>query len=250
VLTSRRAPTGYQGAEPLGWFVWVLLVAIVTAVPSLAAAQPRAASNPCVVNASGARGGVEPTLEPVDEAARRPDFLEFRRRLRDAVSRRDESAVLAIVHPNVRVSFGDDNGVEAFKKEHLANRDSNFWEEFATILRLGGRFRMEDAFDAPYSFSAWPANLDSFECLAVVGTRVRVRAAPGLDTRLLTALDFAIVRALPSDGAATPGWRRVQLADGRIGYMSSQFVRSPIDHRALFQLQDGRWRLMAYVAGD
>ncbi len=230
--------------------MWVLLVAIVATLPSLAAAQPRAASNPCVVNTSGARGTIEPTLEPVDEAARRPDFLEFRRRLQDAVSRRDESAVLAVVHPNVRVSFGDGNGVEAFKKEHLANRDSNFWEEFAAILRLGGRFRMEDAFDAPYTFSVWPADLDSFECLAVVGTRVRVRAAPGLNARILTTLDFAIVRALPPDGAATPGWRRGQLADGRIGYMSSQFVRSPIDHRALFQFQDGRWRLMAYVAGD
>jgi hypothetical protein len=230
--------------------VWVLLVAIVATLPSLAAAQPRATSNPCVVSASGARGSVEPTLEPVDEAPRRPEFLEFRRRVQDAVSRRDESAVLAIVDPNVRISFGDGNGVDAFRKEHLANRNSTFWEEFATILRLGGRFRMEDAFDAPYTFSAWPADLDSFECLAVVGTRVRVRAAPGLNARILTTLDFAIVRALPAGGAVTPGWRRVQLADGRSGYMSSQFVRSPIDHRALFQLQDGRWRLVAYVAGD
>jgi hypothetical protein len=241
---------GRQGAEPLGWFVLVLLVAIVATLPSVAAAQPRAASNPCVVNTSGARGSVEPTLEPVDEAPRRPDFLEFRRRLEDAVSRRDESAVLAIVDPNVRISFGDGNGIEAFRKEHLGNRDSNFWEEFATILRLGGRFRMEDAFDAPYTFSTWPADLDSFECLAVVGTRVRVRAAPGLSAPILTTLDFAIIRALPTAGAATPGWRRIQLADGRIGYMSSQFVRSPIARRALFQLQDGRWRLMAYVAGD
>jgi len=230
--------------------VWVLLVAIAATPPSLAAAQPRAASNPCVVNASGVRASVEPTLQPVDEAPRRPDFLEFRRRLQDAVSQRDASAVLAIVHPNVRISFGDGNGVEAFKKEHLAKGDSNFWEEFATILRLGGRFRMEDAFDAPYTFSAWPADLDSFECLAAVGTRVRVRAAAGLNAPTLRTLDFAIVRALPPDGAATPGWRRVQLADGRTGYISSQFVRSPIDHRALFQLQDGRWRLMAYVAGD
>jgi hypothetical protein len=186
----------------------------------------------------------------VDEAERRPDFLEFRRRLQDAVVRRDAAAILGIVHRNVRVSFGGANGIEAFRKEHLENRDSDFWEEFAKILRLGGRFRREDSFDAPYTFSAWPGDLDSFECLVVVGTRVRARAAPGLNARILTALDFAIVRALPPEGAPTPGWRRVQLADGRIGYMASQYVRSPIDHRALFQLQDGRWWLMAYVAGD
>jgi hypothetical protein len=70
-----------------------------------------------------------------------------------------------------------------------------------------------------------------------------------LDARILTALDFAIVRGLPV-GSETPGWRRVQLANGRTGFIASQYVRSPVDHRALFEFRDGRWWLMAYVAGD
>jgi hypothetical protein len=102
----------------------------------------------------------------------------------------------------------------------------------------------------PDTFSAWPTDLDSFECLAVIGTRVRVRAAPGLNARILTALDFAIVRTLPAEGRETAGWRRIGLADGRTGYIASQYVRSPIDHRALFQFENGRWWLMAYIAGD
>lgn len=211
--------------------------------------QGGSGANPCVVSRAPGARAVEPILRPVDEASRRPDFSDFRRRLEDNVARRDERALLGSVHPNVRTSFGDGGGIEAFKKEHLENKESGFWEEFAVVLRLGGRFRGDDAFDAPYTFSAWPSNLDSFECLAVIGSRVRVRAEPGLNTRILTTLDFAIVRARPA-GSESPGWRRIQLADGRTGYIASLYVRSPIDHRALFQFQESRWWLMAYVAGD
>jgi hypothetical protein len=212
-------------------------------------AQRGAAANPCVVPPGVGVRAIEPVLKPVDDASRRPDFTEFRRRLLGDVGRRDQAAVLAIVHPNVRVSFGDDGGIDAFRKEHLESKAADFWDEFATILRLGGRFRERNAFDAPYTFSAWPTNLDSFECLAVIGSRVRVRAAPGLTARIMTTLDFAIVRALPMDGTGT-AWKRTQLADGRTGFIASQYVRSPVDHRALFEFRDGRWWLVAYVAGD
>jgi len=35
-----------------------------------------------------------------------------------------------------------------------------------------------------------------------------------------------------------------------IGFVASRYVRSPVDHRAIFSFRDGRWWLMAYVAGD
>jgi hypothetical protein len=223
-----------------------VIVAIVASVFTCTVDAQRApAANPCV------KAGVAstPTLRPVDEAPRRPDFLEFRRRLQDAVARRDQAAVLASVHPNVRISFGGSGGIDAFRKGVVENRDEDFWGDFATILRLGGRFRMENAFDAPYTFSAWPNDLDAFECLAVIGRSVRLRTAASLNARVMTALDFAIVRALPEQGVIQ-GWRRVQLSDGRIGFIASRYVRGPIDRRALFEFENGRWWLMAYVAGD
>jgi hypothetical protein len=225
----------------------ILALVMFVAVPTAIGGQRTAAANPCV---SADARTVESTLRPVDEAARRPDFVEFRRRLEADVARRNTAAILAVVHPNVRTSFGDSGGIQAFQKEHLGGKTETFWDEFATILRLGGRFRADDAFDAPYTYSAWPADLDSFECLAVAGSRVRVRAAPALTARILTALDFAVVRALPGDGPGTPAWTRVQLASGTIGYIASRYVRRPIDHRALFEFHDGRWWLMAYVDGD
>lgn len=225
----------------------ILFVAIAATLltSSTIAAQPRPGVNPCVT--PGSR--VAPVLRPVDEAARRADFVEFRRGLQDAVARKDEAAVLAVVDPGVRISFGDSGGRQAFKTAVIENRNEDFWLEFSTILRLGGRFRTNDDFDAPYTFSAWPENFDAFECLAITGSHVRVRAAPGLDGGIVTQLDYAVVRA-NRPRVETPGWIGVQLPDGETGFVASQYIRSPIDRRALFQFHDGRWWLMAYVAGD
>ena len=61
-------------------------------------------------------------------------------------------------------------------------------------------------------------------------------------------------KLLPVDEAAEPyaesEWTRIKLRDGRTGYISSRYVRSPIDYRAVFNKMDGRWRMTAFVAGD
>lgn len=73
----------------------ILFVAMAATliIPSITDAQGRRELNACV--AQGSR--VAPTLQPVDEAARRPDFVVFRRRLQDAVARKDAAAILDVV---------------------------------------------------------------------------------------------------------------------------------------------------------
>jgi hypothetical protein len=187
-------------------------------------------------------------LKPRDDGFRRPDFEEFRRHLQDALARKDEEAVLRTVDPGVRVDFGDGGGLEAFKRRMNAPGE-NFFEELTRVLNLGGRFRTPDAFDAPYVYSDWPDGFDAFACAAVVGSGVRLRAAPNISARAQATEDFAIVKLFPTE-PDTPGWRRVGLAGGRTGYIASRYVRSPIDYRALFEFKDGRWWLVAFVAGD
>ena len=43
---------------------------------------------------------------------------------------------------------------------------------------------------------------------------------------------------------------RVEMADGRTGHVRTDSIRSPIDYRALFVPEDGRWRLKVFIAGD
>ncbi|MEA2561145.1 MAG: hypothetical protein QOH06_2649 [Acidobacteriota bacterium] len=188
-------------------------------------------------------------LMPIDEAARNPEFFSFRAHLQAAVARHDTEAVLAAVDPKIRTSFGDGGGIEEFRKMwKLPSADSPLWDELGTVLAFGGAFKEGSRFAAPYVYERWPEPFGSFEHVAVLGTNVRVRSEPGPKGKILTALSFDIVKlAAPAKDSE---WTRIKLRDGRTGFISSQYVRSPADYRALFNKIDGRWRMTAFVVGD
>lgn len=63
------------------------------------------------------------------------------------------------------------------------------------------------------------------ECIGTVtGTGVNVRAGPGTHYAIIAQLDMGTqVTVL----GVEDGWARVRLADGREGYISTQFVEAP-----------------------
>jgi hypothetical protein len=190
-------------------------------------------------------------LEPVDEAARQPDFLSFRNSLQAAVAERDVEALLRCVHPDIRNTFGDDNGIEAFRRLwRLDEPDSELWAELGAVLRLGGTFDGPDSFVAPYVFSLWPGEFDAFDHVAVIGSRVRVRSSATTQSAILTTLNYSILRLGGDRGYPQRPWTSVILPDGRAGFVAAHLVRSPVDYRAYFVRTDGRWLLTLFVAGD
>lgn len=189
-------------------------------------------------------------LLPVDEAVKQPDFFSFRAGLIAAVARRDAQAILAVVHKDIKTSFGPEGGIDDFKKKWRLDRaDSPFWETFATVLALGGTFNSADGFVAPYVFANWPEGSDSFENVAITGSKVRVREAPNAAAATIDALSFVVV---PRAQAGVPNqqWVAIRLSNGKTGYVSAAYARSPVDYRAYFQREDGRWKLTLFVAGD
>jgi hypothetical protein len=190
------------------------------------------------------------TLLPVDEAAALPDFFSFRARLMQAVARRDASALLEIVDPAIKNGFGGDDGKAAFERQwQPTSADSKVWETLAAVLALGGRRSGDEGFTAPYVFAAWPDGVDGFEHVAVIGDRVRVRRSASTDAEEIAFVSFAVLRR-GRDDQAPEAWTPVIAPDGRAGYISSQYVRSPIDYRAFFTKKDGRWRMVMLLAGD
>jgi hypothetical protein len=188
-------------------------------------------------------------LLPADEAARNPEFFAFLAHLQAAVARHDAAAVLAAVDPKIRTSFGTGGGIEEFRKKwNLSAANSPLWDKLGTVLAFGGAFGEGGSYSAPYVFARWPEKFDAFEHVAVLGTNVRVRAEKGTSGRILTALTFDVVRL------ASPGidkdWVHVKLRDGRTGYISSRYVRSSVDYRALFNKTAAGWRMTAFIAGD
>jgi hypothetical protein len=185
--------------------------------------------------------------EPVDEAARQPDFFTFRAQLQAAVARRDANAVLAAIDPHIRVGFGDKNGIDAFTRQwRIHDPDSQLWAELGAVLALGGSFNQSGAFVAPYVYSSCQA--DAFKGVVVVGANVRVRETAASDAPVIATLSFAVVTlaSVPKSG----GWTRITLADGRQGFIASRLVRSPIDYRAFFTRADSGWRMTLFLSGD
>jgi hypothetical protein len=191
-------------------------------------------------------------LLPVDEATSRPDFFSFRAGLQTAVARRDVPAILGAISPGIRLSFGADGGVEAFHRIWKPeDPTSRLWDELGQVLALGGSFETPDTFVAPYVFSRWPSEIHAFEHVAVTAADVRIRLEPRPDAAVLTARSFSILPLAPRGPAPVPqGWTAVRVDRNTLGYVSSDLVRSPIDYRAIFGIETGRWRLMAFLAGD
>lgn len=187
---------------------------------------------------------------PVDEAGNRPDFFSFRAQLQRAIARHDTAALLAIVHPQIKNSFGGNDDIDEFRTMwNIGAADSEIWGLLGTVLGLGGSFHEDDTFVAPYVFSRWPGQIDPFDHVAVIGSDVRVRSQPNADAPVIAAMSFTILPVARSD-AEVEGWTAVRVEGKRTGYIASAFVRSPIDYRAIFRYESRQWRLVTLVAGD
>jgi hypothetical protein len=180
---------------------------------------------------------------PRDEAVKHPDLVAFRRQLIDAVRRRDADAVLRVSSPDIRTSFGPNDGFQFFERD-LRDGRNQIWSELAEVLRLGGGFETPDDFVAPFSDGCGEPGDD----VVVIAQSVRVRTTPSVTARDLTSVSFAILKT----GAAAPtdGWQQVLLPNGTAGYVSARYLRRPLGYRAHIAKVNGVWRLAAFIAGN
>ena len=188
------------------------------------------------------------TLAPVDQATRSASFQRFRRQLTAAVERKDADFVHSILAPDVVNRSGGTGGVAEFREMWDADHPASaLWTTLGEVLRLGGAFRGDSVFEAPYVYTQWPAGLDRFRYGTIVGTGVRVRGEPYLGAPIIGALSHDIVATTGERGSN--GFRAIQLADGSRGYVSTLYFRRPIDYHATFVRRNGSWLLKALVAG-
>jgi len=187
---------------------------------------------------------------PVDDAPRDPSFLRFRETLRAAVARRDVKFLLSIVDPEIKLSFGDDDGLERFKEMWQPEKpESKIWRELGEVLRLGGTFGYEQdsshTFWAPYVFGGFKNtdSLDAYGAMVVIGEEVRVRSLPSVQAPVIAIVSqevvFTVTETLkdgekPDDPkfSKVPPWAHVTISSGRTGYIWRKHLRSPIDYRA------------------
>jgi hypothetical protein len=176
-------------------------------------------------------------------------------RLHRATATRDDAALRAIATPDIQTSFGGDSGVETLRPDHPA---SPVWPRLAHALRPGCA-PVGGVWVCPGLDSEIPAarGLDAFEQVFVLGTRVRLRAAPALTAPVLAEISCRVLRRdaegegrVPMREDADPDWVPVALPDGRRGFVSGAFAYSPVGYRALFERRGGAWRMTHFLAGD
>jgi hypothetical protein len=205
---------------------------------------PPPAAPPAAASAAPAVNG--PKLMPVDEAPQDAALVAYRNQLLEAVRRRDADAVVALVDPNIRTSFGDGGGAAELKKT-LARE--GVLEDLELVLSRGGTFRGKGesrSFWAPYVYSAWPDRHDAFQSLAVIEDNVPLRESKDPASPVVATLAWDIVTLVISEGEL----RQVKTADGKVGWVDARHVRSPVGYRAGFSKVAGKWRMNAFVAGD
>lgn len=187
---------------------------------------------------------------PVDQSGYHPEYVAARNELLRIAELRDTAALLRTVAPDIKVSFGGDGGLQGFRDHwRLSSPDTEIWAVLTDILIHGGRFSGDDSFTAPWTFSGLPDSLDAFSYLIVRDDAVSVYEKPDSSSAVVGTLSFDIVKAAPSQSEGS-GFRAILLTDGNNGYVASSKIRSPLDYRAIFERRNGRFVLVALVAGD
>ncbi|MFN6962757.1 MAG: SH3 domain-containing protein [Pyrinomonadaceae bacterium] len=213
-----------------------------------------------VLLASAAGFAQERYVRPVDEALQDKSFVEFRKKLIAAVERRDVKFLLSIVDARIKNSFGGDDGVAEFKQQwNIGTKNSKFWDEFLIVVSNGGRWIRDDEsgtklFLAPYTFQAFPDDLDAFEYSVIFGKDVNLRARPSADAPVVAKLSYNVVKITANipkrNDRDAAEWYKVETLGGKSGWVKADFVRSPIDYRAAFVKKRGVWKMTAFIAGD
>jgi hypothetical protein len=198
--------------------------------------------------------------KPVDEAANDVSLKVFRDSLIQTVKRKNKKQLISALDKNIKVSFGTDSGIQDFIKFwNLDSPETKVWHELLLVLENGGSFTGEDkdkTFCAPYLFLNFPEDLDAFTYNAIFGDNVNLREKPNLSSKVVMQLSYNVVK-IDFENSVTSTtdpnkyiWTKINTLGDKTGYVSADFVRSPIDYRACFQKINGSWKMTAFVAGD
>ena len=81
-----------------------------------------------------------------------------------------------------------------------------------------------------------------------------MRSKADMNSSVVASLSYNVVEIVNSvkanKNAEKVSWYEVKTLGGKRGFVKAEFVRSPIDYRAGFEKQNGKWVMTAFIAGD
>jgi hypothetical protein len=196
---------------------------------------------------SSARQIIPVHLPLVDEGKQDPNFAAFRAKLLSLAQHGNYAEVKRVFAPRVQVDEGSYGVRELEQHWNVRRSPAAFLKALATVLRLGGRFQdRRTVFIAPYVWTDFPSAEDSPSYVVVIRPKTLLFDAPRTSANVVATLSDEVGE---DEVAAPQGWLKVQLVDGRSGFVEVRNVRKPNDYRATFRLIGGRWQLTEFQAG-
>jgi hypothetical protein len=192
------------------------------------------------------------TFPPRDECAGVRDFQPVWQRLLTAVKARDSKALLALAADDIGWSQGDNAGKAGFAQfwRLQDGKKSRIWTELDRIVTLGCAVDGRDL-TIPYLASRLPEGADHNIYLVVTGTNVNLRSGPSATANVITQLSWEVVVEVEAPRIkVAEGWSRIQTGQGLTGYISTPYLRSADDYKAVFQHYKGQWLITAFVEGE
>jgi hypothetical protein len=197
----------------------------------------------------------ERKIEPVDEAGKDASWNAFRKRLLDALEKRDRKLVMSVVSSNVRNGSDSPRGSAEFRKQWLVDaEDSPLWDELRSALELGSAWLVREKkrreLCAPYVLAKWPDDVDFTKNGVIIAREALAKSEPSSGSETLATLSYHIVPVTDwelddRDKTAKQKWVKIQLNE-RDAYVPEEQIRSPIEHAACFIKTEFGWRLMVF----
>ncbi len=184
----------------------------------------------------------------VDDGVEVPGFETFRDTLRSIAGRRDTTALLGVVAPGARLSFGDTAGGPAGFRAMWFSGDPPTDEPVWDVLHHavdGGSVDEDGAVTFPFVSGLWPSDTDPFAYVAVLNEYVPAYDQPGGGLVAHVTQLIVPVLAPPLDG-----WWQVSLPDSEAAFVAADDVYSPVGYRAVAWDDGDGWRLRSFLAGD
>jgi hypothetical protein len=122
---------------------------------------------------------------PIDDSSKDEKLKTFVATLKATIKERDGNRLISMIHPDMKITFDGENGIDAFRKEWKPeDKESDLWILLNKLVGLGGVFLTDPqdqfySFVFPYVNKVGPVNADDyFNILVVTATDVNVREKP------------------------------------------------------------------------
>jgi hypothetical protein len=184
---------------------------------------------------------------PQDTCAEVEGADQFRTRLAAAIKARDVEGFVALAADDVKLDFGGGAGSAELRKR-LADPSLGLWQELDALMALGCSANEQGGITIPWFFDQDMGEADPYYAMLVTGEDVPLLERPDPAGKRLQTVSWDLVEIATLDPASA--YQRVELEDGKVGFIATGKLRSLIDYRLTASSRNGRWRVTSFVAGD